>query len=51
MAVPTLRRTPGLWRRYLYLNPAYLFLVALQALGISRFHTEGESPTHEILYG
>ena len=40
-----------LWRRYLYLNPAYAFLVALQALGISRFHTEGKSPAHEILYG
>jgi len=40
-----------LWRRYLYLNPAYAFLVALQALGISRFQTEGQSPAHEILYG
>jgi N-acetylglucosaminyldiphosphoundecaprenol N-acetyl-beta-D-mannosaminyltransferase len=40
-----------LWRRYLYLNPAYAFLVAVQALGISRFRTEGRSPTHDILYG
>ncbi|MGC2333808.1 MAG: WecB/TagA/CpsF family glycosyltransferase [Candidatus Acidiferrales bacterium] len=40
-----------LWRRYLYLNPAYAFLVALQALGISRFRTEGQSPAREILYG
>ncbi len=40
-----------LWRRYLFLNPAYLFLVALQAFGISRFSTEGRSPTHELLYG
>jgi N-acetylglucosaminyldiphosphoundecaprenol N-acetyl-beta-D-mannosaminyltransferase len=40
-----------LWRRYLYLNPAYAFLVALQALGISHFRTEGQSPVREILYG
>jgi N-acetylglucosaminyldiphosphoundecaprenol N-acetyl-beta-D-mannosaminyltransferase len=40
-----------LWRRYLYLNPAYAFLVALQALRISRFRTEGQSPVREILYG
>jgi N-acetylglucosaminyldiphosphoundecaprenol N-acetyl-beta-D-mannosaminyltransferase len=40
-----------LWRRYLYLNPAYAFLVALQALGISHPRTEGRSPVREILYG
>lgn len=40
-----------LWRRYLYLNPAYAFLVAMQALRISRFPTEGQSPASEILYG
>lgn len=40
-----------LWRRYLFLNPAYAFLVALQALGISHFRSEGQSPVHEILYG
>jgi hypothetical protein len=40
-----------LWRRYLYLNSAYVFLVTLQALGISRFQTEGQSPVKEILYG
>jgi N-acetylglucosaminyldiphosphoundecaprenol N-acetyl-beta-D-mannosaminyltransferase len=40
-----------LWRRYLLLNPAYLFLVALQALGISKFSTEGQSPSKELLYG
>jgi N-acetylglucosaminyldiphosphoundecaprenol N-acetyl-beta-D-mannosaminyltransferase len=40
-----------LWRRYLYLNPAYLFLVALQALGIMQFPTDGKSPLDEILYG
>lgn len=40
-----------LWRRYLLLNPAYLFCVAMQALGVSRFSTDGQSPTHELLYG
>jgi N-acetylglucosaminyldiphosphoundecaprenol N-acetyl-beta-D-mannosaminyltransferase len=43
---------PGrLWRRYLLLNPAYLFCVAAQALGVSRFPTDGQSPTQELLYG
>ena len=43
---------PGrLWRRYLYLNPAYLCLLALQASGIKRFSTKGMCPTHEELYG
>jgi N-acetylglucosaminyldiphosphoundecaprenol N-acetyl-beta-D-mannosaminyltransferase len=40
-----------LWRRYLFLNPAYLVCVALQALGVSRFSTDGQLPTHELLYG
>lgn len=40
-----------LWRRYLYLNPAYLFLVALQAMGLSRFATEGRLPVEEVLAG
>jgi len=40
-----------LWRRYLLLNPAYLFFVAMQALGVSRFSSDGQSPTHELLYG
>jgi N-acetylglucosaminyldiphosphoundecaprenol N-acetyl-beta-D-mannosaminyltransferase len=40
-----------LWRRYLLLNPAYVFLVALQAIGISQFSTDGQSPTSELLYG
>jgi exopolysaccharide biosynthesis WecB/TagA/CpsF family protein len=43
---------PGrLWRRYIYLNPAYLLLVSLQALGLSRFTTDGKCPTAEVLYG
>jgi N-acetylglucosaminyldiphosphoundecaprenol N-acetyl-beta-D-mannosaminyltransferase len=40
-----------LWKRYLYLNPAYLFLVTLQALGLSRFPTEGKVPATESLFG
>lgn len=40
-----------LWQRYLLLNPAYVFLVAIQAIGISRFSTDGQSPTNELLYG
>jgi len=40
-----------LWRRYVLLNPAYLFLIALQALKLSRFPTEGQSPAHELLHG
>ena len=39
-----------LWRRYLLLSPAYLFLVACQLLGF-RFNTEGKQPDAEILYG
>jgi N-acetylglucosaminyldiphosphoundecaprenol N-acetyl-beta-D-mannosaminyltransferase len=40
-----------LWRRYIYLNPAYVFLVSLQALRLSRFAPEGENPAEELLYG
>lgn len=40
-----------LWRRYLFLNPAYVFLVALQALRISKFSTNGRPPRTELLYG
>lgn len=40
-----------LWRRYVYLNPAYLFLLSLQALGLSHFATEGQCPVGEVLYG
>ena len=40
-----------LWRRYLYLNPAYLFLVALQASGLSQFTTDGQLPSEEVLAG
>jgi N-acetylglucosaminyldiphosphoundecaprenol N-acetyl-beta-D-mannosaminyltransferase len=40
-----------LWRRYLYLNPAYVCLVGLQALRLHRFNTAGEEPQAELLYG
>ena len=40
-----------LWRRYVYLNPAYLFLLTLQALRLSRFAPDGKSPAEELLYG
>jgi exopolysaccharide biosynthesis WecB/TagA/CpsF family protein len=40
-----------LWRRYLYLNPAYLFLVALQATGLWEFPTKGTLPLREQLFG
>jgi N-acetylglucosaminyldiphosphoundecaprenol N-acetyl-beta-D-mannosaminyltransferase len=40
-----------LWRRYVYLNPAYLFLVAMQALRVSKFQTQERRPIDEVLYG
>jgi exopolysaccharide biosynthesis WecB/TagA/CpsF family protein len=40
-----------LWRRYLYLNPAYLCLVAMQATKLMRFPTDGVSPLGEQLFG
>jgi UDP-N-acetyl-D-mannosaminuronic acid transferase (WecB/TagA/CpsF family) len=39
-----------LWRRYLLLSPAYLFLVACQLMGF-HFHSDGNPPDGEILYG
>ena len=40
-----------LWRRYILLNPAYVALLVLQALRLSRFSTDGTLPTAELLYG
>jgi N-acetylglucosaminyldiphosphoundecaprenol N-acetyl-beta-D-mannosaminyltransferase len=37
-----------LWRRYVFLNPTYLLLVALQALGFLNFSTNGQAPTKEL---
>jgi exopolysaccharide biosynthesis WecB/TagA/CpsF family protein len=44
------REPRRLWRRYLILSPAYLFLVACQWMGFS-FQTNGTAPAKEILYG
>lgn len=40
-----------LWQRYLLLNPAFLFLLLLQRLGISEFATDGQRPKRELLFG
>jgi exopolysaccharide biosynthesis WecB/TagA/CpsF family protein len=40
-----------LWRRYIYLNPIYLFLLSLQVLRLSHFATDGECPDEELHYG
>ncbi|MEZ6089925.1 MAG: WecB/TagA/CpsF family glycosyltransferase [Pirellulaceae bacterium] len=41
-----------LWRRYLYLNPLYLSLLALQRVGIFKGRKNGGSrPQQEILFG
>jgi N-acetylglucosaminyldiphosphoundecaprenol N-acetyl-beta-D-mannosaminyltransferase len=39
-----------LWRRYLLLNPLYLFLLLLQSTGF-KFATTGLPPSRELLYG
>jgi exopolysaccharide biosynthesis WecB/TagA/CpsF family protein len=40
-----------LWRRYVLLNPTYMLLVMLQAIGLSSFSTRGQAPIDEPLYG
>jgi hypothetical protein len=40
-----------LWRRYLYLNPAYLVLVTLQRFGLRHFSPQGHPPVKEVLVG
>jgi exopolysaccharide biosynthesis WecB/TagA/CpsF family protein len=40
-----------LWRRYVYLNPAYVTLLTLQAFGLRSFNTTGVPPNSELLYG
>lgn len=39
-----------LWRRYLFLNPAYVAMVACQWMGF-RFSDAGKQPSDEMLYG
>lgn len=47
-----LKEPKRLWRRYLYLNPLYLAMLATQALGIRRFDTaNGRRPSGHMLYG
>jgi N-acetylglucosaminyldiphosphoundecaprenol N-acetyl-beta-D-mannosaminyltransferase len=38
-----------LWRRYVYLNPAYVGLVAMQALRLGTFHWGREGPPPEFV--
>jgi N-acetylglucosaminyldiphosphoundecaprenol N-acetyl-beta-D-mannosaminyltransferase len=41
-----------LWKRYAYLNPLYLWLLALQLTGIRRFNPErATEPSNELRYG
>ncbi|MGB6193562.1 MAG: WecB/TagA/CpsF family glycosyltransferase, partial [Terracidiphilus sp.] len=40
-----------LWRRYLYLNPAYIALLTLQGLGLKRFTPRGSQPADGLLVG
>ena len=40
-----------LWRRYVYLNPAYVTLLTLQLLGLCSYETTGIPPSSELLYG
>jgi hypothetical protein len=40
-----------LWRRYLYLNPAYLVLVTLQRFGLRHFSPQGRPPAKRVLVG
>jgi len=40
-----------LWRRYVYLNPAYVTLLTLQLLRVRAYDTNGVSPSTELLYG
>jgi N-acetylglucosaminyldiphosphoundecaprenol N-acetyl-beta-D-mannosaminyltransferase len=40
-----------LWKRYMFLNPAYLLLLLLQAVKLGRFSDEGRQPDTELLFG
>jgi len=46
-----LREPRRLWRRYLLLNPAFLTLLACQALGVMSFADKGSPPTNAMNYG
>jgi UDP-N-acetyl-D-mannosaminuronic acid transferase (WecB/TagA/CpsF family) len=40
-----------LWRRYLFLNPAYVSLLALQAAKLRGFQSDGVPPSTQLNYG
>ena len=40
-----------LWRRYLFLNPTYLFLVVAQAIGLIEFRTKSKQSPTCMFYG
>jgi len=41
-----------LWKRYVYLNPLYLYLLFLQAAHVRKFASNfGTQPSHELRYG
>jgi N-acetylglucosaminyldiphosphoundecaprenol N-acetyl-beta-D-mannosaminyltransferase len=45
------REPRRLWRRYVFLNPAYVTLLALQKVGLRRRDTVCEPPKTPLLYG
>lgn len=46
------REPKRLWRRYLYLNPAFVAMLALQRVGLYKARTDrGVKPTRESLFG
>ena len=40
-----------LWKRYLFLNPAYIFLLLLQAARLKGFSDEGQRPAAQLSFG
>lgn len=40
-----------LWRRYVYLNPAYIVMITLQLLGLRSYSSAGVPPGKELIYG
>lgn len=46
------REPKRLWRRYLYLNPAFLALLGLQKLGLfAKSRADGNEPQDDLLFG
>ncbi|MBA3914317.1 MAG: WecB/TagA/CpsF family glycosyltransferase, partial [Acidobacteriales bacterium] len=40
-----------LWRRYAYLNPAYVAMLMMQLLGLRSYATTGSRPPQDLMYG